>query len=225
MELQQPIQQNKLITSNATIDDYVLVKRVRGGDIAAFELIMRRHNQRLFRLARSIVREDDEAMDVVQDTYIKAFYQLEQFNGPVGFATWLSRITSNEAKMRLRKSNRLLYVLDEPDYELDEMKSTDQQPAERLATQQLRKLLEEAIDSLPVNYSCVYMMRAIQQLSTQETAMSLDISEDLVKTRYLRAKRILKEKFEYYLDQTGLTVHEFAGHRCDAIVKAVLMKI
>lgn len=225
MELQHSIQKNTPVAEDKTVTDYALVKRVTAGDTAAFEIIMRRHNQRLYRLARSIMREDDEAKDVVQDTYIKAYYQLDQFNGPAGFATWLSRIAANEAKMRLRKSNRILYILDEPDSEFDEMKSTDPQPSENLATEQLRKLLEEAIDSLPVNYSSVYMMRAIQQLSTQETALSLDISEDLVKTRYLRAKRTLKEKFESHFDKTGLTVHEFAGYRCDMIVKTVLTKI
>lgn len=207
------------------VTDIELIKKISEGDHAAFELIMRRYNQRLFRIARSILREDDEAMDVVQETYVKAYYQLHQFRGPAGFAGWLSRIASNEAMMRIRKSSRLSYTLDDPENSHIDMESHSPQPFDSLAAQQLRKLLEDAVDSLPVNYRSTYVMRAIQQLSTSETAASLDVSEEVVKTRYLRARRALQQIFEGHIEKTELTAYEFAGKRCDAIVQTVLARI
>jgi len=211
--------------STASATDSELVARVREGEIDAFEIIMRRHNQRLYRIARSILREDHEAMDVVQETYVKAYYQLHKFKGPEGFVSWLSRIASNEAMMRIRKSRRIGYTFDDPEHKHPDMESPDPQPMDNLANQQLRKLLEVAIDRLPVDHRSVYVMRAIQQLSTLETAKSLDVSEDVVKTRYLRAKRSLQKVFESHLKKAGLEVFEFAGQRCDSIVQAVLKRI
>lgn len=209
----------------AAATDNELVARIRGGDIDALEIIMRRHNQRLFRIARSILREDHEAMDVVQETYVRAWCQLHRFKGPLGFASWLSRIASNEAMMRLRKSRRLAYSLDDPEHEYMTIESPDPQPIEIVANQQLRNILENAIDRLPVRYRSVYVMRAVQQLSTEETALTLDISEDLVKTRFLRAKRTLQKIFEGHMEKAGLDVYEFAGHRCDAVVRGVLARL
>jgi RNA polymerase sigma-70 factor (ECF subfamily) len=206
-------------------EDSALVAQLRAGDLDALEILMRRHNQLLFRIARSIVREDHEAMDVVQETYVKAWYQLQQFRGPGGFVGWLSRIARNDAMMRVRKAKRIEYTIDDPEHEPMNLASTDPQPLEVLANQQLRKLLEEAIDKLPVNYRCVYVMRAVQQLSTAETALALDISEDVVKTRFLRAKRSLQKVLEGHLKNAELEVFEFAGHRCDAIVRNVLAKL
>ncbi len=210
-------------TDSAT--DSELVRCVREGEVNAFEIIMRRHNQRLFRIARSILREDHEAMDVVQEAYIKAYYQLHQFSGPDGFSSWLSRIVSNEAMMRIRKSRRISYTFDDPEYEHLDIESPDPQPMDDVANQQLRKLLEDAIDKLPVDYRSVYVMRAIQQLNTLETATSLDVTEDVVKTRYLRAKRALQKVFDTHLQKAELEVFEFAGLRCDSIVQTVLKNL
>lgn len=212
------------------IADAELVQRVRDGNINAYEVIIRRHNQRLFRIARSIVKEDHEAMDVVQDTWVKAFYQLEQLKDPAGLIGWLSRITGNEAMMRLRKSRRIQYTADDledthPDRDLSGIQHLGQQPMDKLANKQLRQLLEAAIDQLGVDYRSVYVMRAIQQLSVRETAQILEISEDAVKTRYLRARRSLQKSFESHLKQAQMEVFEFAGHRCDAIVKGVLARL
>lgn len=213
----------KGITNDSS--DAVLVQRVRDGEIAAFEVIMRRYNQRLYRIARSIVGEEDEAQDVVQETYVRAYYQLDQFRGPDGFAGWLSRIASNEAMMRLRKSRRLIYSLDDPDGGSENMESDVPQPIDGIARQQLRELLEDAIDSLPTDLRSVYVMRAIQQLSTAETANSLDVSTDVVKTRYLRARRALRSIFTSHISKAELTAFEFAGQRCDAIVQRVLLRL
>lgn len=186
---------------------------------------MRRYNQRLYRIARSILREDHEAMDVVQEAYIKAYYELHQFKGPDGFASWISRITRNEALMRIRKSQRIDYILDDPMNKQPEPASSDQPPLDTLANQQLRKLLEAAIDTLPLENRCVYVMRAIQQLSTRETALSLELTEQAVKTRFMRAKNELRKVFESHIEKAGLEVHEFAGERCDFIVSSVLDKL
>ncbi len=203
--------------------DEELVTLTKHGNIIAFEAIMRRYNQRLYRIARSILNDEHEALDVVQDTYIKVYYQLEQFNGPGGFAGWLSRIASNEALMKKRKSNRITYILDDPKQKNPELEPfTTQTPEDAPANQQLGLLLEEAIETLPIDYRSVYVMRAVQQLSTVETAHSLDITADTVKTRYSRAKRALQKVFEGHIEKTGLNIYEFAGHRCDAIVHNVL---
>lgn len=205
--------------------DLVIIKRVLKGDADAFEIIMRRYNQRLFRIARSILKDEHEAMDVVQESYVKVYYQLDKFKGPNGFASWLSRIVSNEALMRLRKSHRINYTLDDPMNNDTEEPIIDFQPIDLVAANQLRSLLEKAIDQLPLSNRSVYMMRAVQQLNTKETARSLDISEDVVKTRYLRAKKQLQQIFEKHIQKTGLNLHEFAGHRCDSIVNGVMGKI
>jgi len=225
MELQHALSKNTPHSATDAPSDSELVARIKAGELEFFETIMRRHNQRLYRIARSILGEEDEAMDVVQETYITAYYQLHQFKGPSGFPSWLSRIASNEAMMRIRKSKRIHYILDDDKHELNEIKSLEPQPMDALATQQLRQLIEEAIDLLPTDCRSVYVMRAIQQLSTAETARSLDVSNDVVKTRYLRAKRSLKTIFEGHIEKAGLSSYEFAGHRCDTIVKTVMDKL
>ena len=220
-----------MITSNVTTraaraeTDGDIIRSVLNGNDDAFEIIMRRHNQRLYRIARSILNDEHEAIDAVQDAYVKAYYQLNTFIGPDGFASWLSRIVSNEALMRLRQSHRIKYTLDDPMNNDYDEPVFDVQPIDNLAAEQLRHLLEKAIDQLPIGNRCVYMMRAVQQLSTKETAQSLDVSEDVVKTRFLRAKRLLQKIFEEHIKKTGLRLHEFAGNRCDAIVLNVMDRI
>ena len=213
---------DKVLTTETDID---IIKRVLGGDVDAFEIIMRRYNQRLYRIARSILKDEHEAMDAVQDTYVKVYFQLDTFKGPDGFASWLSRIVSNEALMRLRKSHRIQYTLDDPMYNDYEEPTHDAQPLDLIAGEQLRHLFEKAIDQLPMGNRCVYMMRAVQQLSTRETAQSLDVTEEVVKTRYLRAIRLLQKTFEGYIETTGLALHEFDGSRCDSIVFTVMNKL
>lgn len=212
----------KDLSTEADID---IVKRVLGGNVDAFEIIMRRYNQRLYRIARSILKDEHEAMDVVQEAYVKVYYQLDTFKGQDGFASWLSRIVSNEALMRLRKSHRINYTLDDPMHNDNDEPVFDIQPIDLIAAEQLRGLLEKAIDQLPVGNRCVYMMRAVQQLSTRETAQSLDVTEEVVKTRYLRAKRLLQKIFEKHIEHTGLSLHEFAGDRCDSIVLSVMDRL
>lgn len=212
------------LPSRVEHDDAALVARVRGGDLDALEPLMRRYNQRLFRIARSILRDDSEAMDVVQETYVTAWYELHRFKGSGSFSAWLSCIARNDALSRLKKAQRMAYIIDDPEQTVD-FESREAAPVDVLANAQLRSLLEAAIDKLPVNYRCVYVMRAIQQLSTEETAASLAISEDLVKTRFMRARRAMQKHLEVHLRAAELEVFEFAGHRCDAIVRGVLARL
>jgi RNA polymerase sigma-70 factor (ECF subfamily) len=206
-------------------DDDVLVARLRERDLQALELVMRRYNQLLFRIARSILGDDDEAMDVVQETYVTGWYHLHQFKGTGSFSSWLCRIARNDAVTRRRKAERMEYSIDDPELDQYPFESAEAPPAEVLANQQLREMLEKAIDRLPLDYRCVYVLRAVQQLSTAETALSLDISEDLVKARFMRARRALQGMFEGHLAHAQLEVFEFAGRRCDAVVRGVLARL
>jgi len=223
MDIQSPLSINT--QANSATTDGELIAMVRSGNVDAFEFIMRRHNQRLFRIARSILQDDHESMDVVQETYIKAYYQLHQFKGPEGFSSWLSRIASNEAMMRIRKSRRISYTLDDGENNVHDIQSPEPDPLDNIANRQLRNLLEDAIDKLPLDYRCVYVMRAIQQLSTKETAMSLDVTEDIIKTRLLRAKRSLQKELKTHMEKAELNVFEFAGTRCDWIVNTVMTRL
>ncbi|MEE9355922.1 MAG: RNA polymerase sigma factor [Methylococcaceae bacterium] len=225
MNLLHAFQSDPIEKQTDTVSDSDVIARIQKGDTDAFEIIMRRYNQRLYRIARSIVRDEHEAMDVIQDTYIKAYDQLHKFRGPEGFVHWLSRITTNEALMRLRKRSRIKYILDDPMYTPPEIESYEQQPLSKVADQQLHKLLEEAIDTLPMDSRSVFVMRTIQKLSTRETALSLGLTEQAVKTRLHRAKRIIRKIFEKHIERAGLNVHEFAGERCDFVVQAVLNKL
>ncbi len=215
---------NKLKPNNTLVSDEQLIIQTQAGEKNAFEQIMRRYNQRLFRIARSILKDDTEALDIVQETYVKAYFQLDQYRGPTKFGSWLSRIATNEALGRLRSSKYITYDFDDPEYEFD-MESCEPEPLNYLANQQLRELLENAIDQLPLHYRSVYVLRAIQKLSTSETAITLDISEDTVKKRFSRARKNLQKIFESHLQSAELSVFEFAGERCDLIVKNVLEKL
>lgn len=204
---------------------FQLAIRLREGDIKLFESLMRRHNQRLFRLARSIVTDDDEAEDILQASYIKAWLQREHFGEPYYFAGWMSRIVTREALMRLRARRRLVLFTDtEEDMMASRLPQSRQTvtPEQAQTNKQLCDLLEQAVDALPRTFRCVFMLRAVQQLSISETAQSLSLPEATVKTRYHRARGLLREALMAEMERQGLQLYEFAGHRCDRVVAAVL---
>ncbi len=210
------------------VTDALLIQQILTGSQPPYEEIMRRHNQRLFRLARSILRNDAEAMDAVQEAYITAFNQLHTLNDTNAFAAWLARIAKNEALMRHRKNSRMTTMDDqqlETVIELYSMNNPLNQPDSDLANQQIKKLIEDNIDKLPDTFRSVFMLRAIEQCSIRETAEILEIKEATVKTRYHRAKILLQQELNKYIEKAGLSVHEFAGERCDSIVKNVLIKM
>lgn len=213
--------------------DYALVTRVKDGDLAAFELIMRRHNQRLFRLARGVVRDAPEAEDVVQEAYARAYAHIGDFAGPDGFSAWLGRIVLNEALGRLRRRGRVV-SLDEPLQNadpssnlrrLDVIKSQQPNPERLAASAELRRFIERAIDGLPDDFRTVFVLRGVEEMSIAETADHLSLPEATVKTRYHRAQRLLRKALGSELDALMPNMFEFLGARCDRIVAATLSRM
>jgi len=210
------------------LSDEELVARVRAGETALFELIMRRYNRRLFRIARSVLRDDAEAEDAVQDAYVGAYFKLHQFRGPGGFATWLCRIATNEALMRRRGRSRStlsgLSVLDEPanrEAATTDADSPDYNPEAALHEYELHRLLEQAIDALPEVYRAAFVMREVERMSVTETAECLGIEESTVKTRVHRARRLLQRGLTSDLTAVLTGAFDFDGGRCDRIVARV----
>jgi RNA polymerase sigma-70 factor, ECF subfamily len=215
------------------LSDYELVERVRAGDAVAFELIMRRHNRRLFRLARSVLRNGAEAEDIVQETYVRAYAKLDEFVGPHGFAAWLARIAFNEALGRARGWGRVV-SLDEHvsggegdgDVQRIETMRTPQPDPERLAGNgELRRLLEDAIDALPDDFRAVFVLRAVEGMGIAETAETLSIRPETVKTRFHRARGRLQETLGASFDALMPGAFDFGGERCDRIAAAVLARL
>jgi RNA polymerase sigma-70 factor, ECF subfamily len=213
-------------TRQAWTDEEV-VERVKAGETASYEIIMRRYNQRLFRVARAILRDDAEAEDVIQDAYVRAYQNLHQFAGYAPFSIWLTRIAVHEALRRLRLRNRS-QQLDE--FEQDEegpMKAveTSPDPEERASIAELGRLLEEVVLELPDGYRTVVMMRDIEQMSTSETAEALDLSEQNVKVRLHRGHAMMRGSLMARLGEAGRAAFLFMGFRCDRVVHAVFARL
>jgi RNA polymerase sigma-70 factor, ECF subfamily len=208
--------------SNEPIDDADVVDRVLAGDAALFELIMRRYNRLLFRLARAIVREDDEARDVVQAAYVLAYFHLDQFRGPTGFTSWLARIAVNEAYGRSRRGPALVAdghdVLALPDWEAA-------QPENAAIGGDLLQSLQSAIDRLPDEYRSVFMLRGVEELSVAETAAVLDVKAATVRTRFHRARRLLQRALQHERYDAARDAFRFDGTACDRIVTDVFARI
>lgn len=208
--------------------DRECLARVRAGDLNAYEGVMRRHNQRLFRLARSIVTVDAEAMDIVQESYITAYQRLDELQNPDALGNWLARIVRNTALMYLRK-NRRYQRMDEPEFEkvlnLSRPVDHQQQPDRQLANVQLGKILEACIDGLPDDFRAVFMLRAVEHCSVTTVAEILDLKEATVKTRFHRARILLQKRLVAYSDTGSVSVHEFAGRRCDSLVQNVIEEL
>ncbi|HET7133037.1 MAG TPA: RNA polymerase sigma factor, partial [Gammaproteobacteria bacterium] len=205
----------------ASLDDTEIVARVVAGDAALFELVMRRYNRMLFRLARSIVREDDEARDVVQAAYVSAYYHLSQFRGPDGFRSWLARITINEAYARTRHAALVV----DPEQVLTLPALDAAEPENALIGNDLLIIIQTAIDRLPEEFRSVFMLRGVEQLSIAETACLLELKPATVKTRFHRARRLLQETLNRKLDHAARHAFGFDGARCDAVVTGVLQRI
>ena len=209
-------------------EDAVLVAALRRGETAAFEKVMRRYNQRLFRTVRGIVTEDAEAEDVVQEAYIRAFLHIGEFKGGA-LGAWLTRIAVNEALGRLRSAKRRPAALPqnrESDEVLAEKLQSHLPSPEHLAAQsEIRGLLEQAIDGLPEDFRLVFMLRAVEQLDVQETAESLDIKPETVRSRDHRARQILQIALSRHLSVASIKAFPFAGRRCDRTVDCVLKRL
>ena len=206
-----------------TLTDEQVVGRILTGQTALFEILMRRYNERLYRVARAIVRDEAEAEDVMQQAYVNAYASLRQFAGKARFSTWLTRIAINEALARARKRGK--YEPFDEDLSnvepfMAERGSPD--PERQAFTGELRTLLEWAIDELPDGAREVFVLREVEGLSTAEAAESLGVSEDVVKTRLSRAKAALRRAV---MERTGAVAPEvfrFYRPRCDRIVSHVM---
>jgi RNA polymerase sigma-70 factor (ECF subfamily) len=210
-----------------TLTDEEVVRRVRAGETALYEVIMRRYNQRLYRISRAILHNDGEAEDVMQDAYVRAYEHLDQFAARAPFATWLTRIAVHEALARLRLRNRNQPLGDtEYDGELS-MKMTSQSPdpEQTASAAQLRDLLEEAVLGLPEHYRTVIMLRDIEELSTTETAQALDITEENVKVRLHRGHGMVRSWLFERIGAGAKEAFPFMGVRCDRVVEAVFNRL
>jgi RNA polymerase sigma-70 factor (ECF subfamily) len=206
--------------------DEALITRVLRGDTASFELLMRRYNERVYRAVRSILRNEHEAEDVMQQAYVNAFTHLGQFNGSARFSTWLTRIAINEALARVRHKGRY-EVFDEEFSNVEPFiaRRSSDNPEWHAFGRELRALLESAIDTLPNGMREVFVLRDVEGLSTTEVADCLDVSEDVVKTRLSRARATLRRRL---LEQAGATAPDafrFYRPRCDRVVARVLARI
>jgi len=206
--------------------DDALIQQVLAGNTALFELLMRRYNERVYRATRSIVRDEHEAEDVMQQVYVNAFTHLRQFTGAARFSTWLTRIAINEALARVRRQGRY-EAYDEKASNVEPLMTHDpaDDPERQAFTRELRGLLEGAIDSLPNGMREVFVLRDVEGLSTLEVAECLGVSEDVVKTRLSRGRALLRQLL---IERTGAATPEafrFYRPRCDQVVANVLAAI
>jgi RNA polymerase sigma-70 factor (ECF subfamily) len=215
---------------SAASTDVQLAARAAHGDRAAFECILRRHNRLLFRTARSVLKDDAEAEDALQEAYLRAWRALGSFRADAKLSTWLVRIVINEALGRLRRRGAQVIVLDaaldgELDIEASMHDNPDQRPEPNAMRAEVRGLLERRIDRLPEAFRTVFMLRAVEELSVEEVATALQLPEATVRTRFFRARSLLREGLSRDIDLAIGEAFAFAGARCDRIVAAVLSRL
>jgi RNA polymerase sigma-70 factor (ECF subfamily) len=207
--------------------DADLALHCRAGEPDAFRTVMRRHNRRLFRIAYSILKDADEAQDAVQDTYLRAFQSLGQLQDPARFATWLATIAVNEARGRLRRGRRSAPLDDTMlQTEIVPMFTEPSASPERLALSgELRRVLERAIDDLPGPFRTVFMLRGVEGFDVAETAACLGIPAATVKTRFHRARALLRQSLQTEASDMLPELYPFDGERCERIVAAVMRQL
>lgn len=223
---------NALAMDYASLEDTALVDLVQSGHREAFRHIMQRCNQRLFRVARGVVNDDAEAEDVVQQAYVNAFEKLKTFRGEATLLTWMTRIVLNEAYGRLRHRRPTVGIEQIEASQLDggrivpfPSKFGNEDPAAAAARAQIRRLVEHAIDELPEPFRIVFVMREIEECTVEETAFSLDIRPETVKTRLHRARRLLRTALHGTLSATLTDAFPFLGPRCDRMTTTVLEQL
>lgn len=211
-------------SGESVLADEEIVARVVAGETPIFELLMRRHNQRIYRAIRAILRRDEEVEDVMQQTYLNAYRHLAQFEGGARFSTWLTSIAVNEALARLRRG-RIAEARDAGEEPIAVLPAREANPEAAALGAEMRAVLEQSILALPERYRAVLMLRQIEGLSTEETAESLGIQPDAVKTRLKRARVMLREDI---LARTGISLEGlfvFRDTRCNRVVAAVFAAI
>jgi RNA polymerase sigma-70 factor (ECF subfamily) len=210
--------------------DEEIALRVRAGETALFEVLMRRHNQRLYRTIRSLLKDEAEIEDAMQQAYIQAFTHLEQFEGGALFSTWLTRIALNEALQRLRQRNRWVAMEDSEDQDAQEdgmklVQKSEPSPEQQAFGRELARLMEKTIDELPELYRTVFMLREVERMSTAEAGEVLGVTPEVVKKRLHRAKAAIRERMDAHLGSSLSEAFSFHASRCDRVVAAVLGRI
>lgn len=209
---------------STVMSDEEVVARVLAGDTGLFEVIMRRYNQRLFRAARAITRDDSLAEDIMQTAYVHAYEHLRQFSGAARFGAWITRIAVNEALGRLRSARHF----DEPEGEgdvMDRFASSTPDPEQAAANAETSRLLELLIEHLPDSSRMVFILRDVEGMSTAEASHALGISEENVKVRLHRARATLRNGLTAYASRETRNVFAFHAVRCDRVVKKVFEQI
>ena len=216
---------------SATTPDAELAARAAAGDTRAFERVMRRYNQLLFRTARGILRSDVDTEDALQEAYLLAWRAIGTYRGEAKLSTWLVRIVIHQAFARLRRKSAQVIPLDtamEPiDPELREAleDDPDRGPERRAQREEMRRLIESRIDLLPESFRVVFMLRAVEEMSVEEVATALELPEATVRSRFFRARGLLRESLSRDVDVAIGDAFSFAGERCDRIVAGVLVRI
>jgi RNA polymerase sigma-70 factor (ECF subfamily) len=210
------------------VSDEEVVAQVLAGNTEMFEILVRRYNQRLYRVARAILRNDDEAEDVMQEAYVRAYEHLGQFAGRAQFSTWLTRIAVHEALSRQHRGKR--YAELEPAFEtegdpMDSFASLTLDPERQASNSELRRLLEDAVKELPDAYRAVFMLRDVEEMSTTGTAYALEISEENVKVRLHRARAALRKSLFMRVGGEARQAFSFHAVRCDRVVRKVFERI
>jgi RNA polymerase sigma-70 factor, ECF subfamily len=202
----------------ATLADEELIPRIIAGETALFELIVRRYNQRLFRVTRAILRNDDAAEDAMQEAYMHAFANLGQFAGEAKFSTWLTKIAVYEALGRLRRSKAY-------DELTENVMNTAENPERAAYGKQLESVMESAVDTLPPLYRTVFVMREVEEMTVSETANCLGVTDETVRTRLHRARALLRRRLERLLGTASKQAFAYMGDRCDRMTASVMARI
>ena len=219
------------VTTAGQESDLDIAQRIGRGDESAFELVMRRNNRMLYRTARAILKNDAEAEDALQEAYLLAYRKIATYRGQSRLSTWLARIVINEALMRVRGQGRECVVIsfaheaDDERQQPAEDAIKPEQPDQATLRAETRRLLERKIDELPAAFRLVFMLRALEEMSVEETASALDIPEATVRTRFFRARGLLRESLAREIDVAIDGAFAFAGGRCDRIVAGVLARV
>ena len=218
-----------ILSTSAAVSEGELIRRAKARDEQAVRAILQANNRRLFRIARGILRNDAEAEDVVQETYVRALTHLEGFRGESSLSTWLSRIAMNEAIGRLR-GKRLSLDLDSlpedrGEAEIIPFPAASSDPEKSMAQRQIQEVVERAIDQLPEPFRLVFITRVMEEMTVEETAELLSIKPETVKTRLHRARALLRQNVEKEIGPVIMDAFPFAGRRCEQLTEAVLKRL
>jgi RNA polymerase sigma-70 factor (ECF subfamily) len=224
--MESPVLISPDLVTSPTLTDEDVVRRVVAGEVPLFEVLVRRHDARVYRTTRAILRDEAEAEDAMQAAWLHAYQHLGEFAGAAAFSTWLVRIAANEALGRLRKRARLVPVEqadDEEDRIMDVVRPED--PEARAAAREAVRLLEHAVDRLPAPYRTVFVLREVEQLSTRETAEALGLGEEAVKVRLHRARAMLRRALGEEVERVAPEAFQFLAPRCNRMVERVMSAI